>query len=103
MDGELHRDARPGRPRCVSSLRSRPAPRVRNNIGPQVRTIGGSLAALAILRGPSSLGIASPERGIMDMLLHYDEFESPVGRILFASGQDAVCALDFEEYRERMN
>jgi len=37
------------------------------------------------------------------MLLHYDEFASPIGRILFACDDRAVCALDFEEYRERMN
>ena len=36
------------------------------------------------------------------MLLHYDEFASPIGRILFASDGAAVCALDFEDYRERM-
>ena len=37
------------------------------------------------------------------MLLHYDEFASPIGRILFASNGQAICALDFEEYRTRMN
>lgn len=37
------------------------------------------------------------------MWLHYDEFDSPIGRILFASDGQAVCALDFEDYRERMN
>jgi len=37
------------------------------------------------------------------MLLYYDEFASPIGRILFASDEKAVCALDFEDYRERMN
>lgn len=37
------------------------------------------------------------------MLLNYDEFASPIGRILFASDEQAVYALDFEEYRERMN
>ena len=36
------------------------------------------------------------------MLLHYDEFTSPIGRILFASDGEAICALDFEDYRERM-
>jgi methylated-DNA-[protein]-cysteine S-methyltransferase len=36
------------------------------------------------------------------MLLHYDEFASPIGRILFASDGEAICALDFENYRERM-
>lgn len=37
------------------------------------------------------------------MLLYYDEFESPIGRILFAADSEAVCALDFEDYRARMN
>jgi len=37
------------------------------------------------------------------MLLHYDEFASPIGRILFVSDGQAVCALDFNDYRERMN
>lgn len=37
------------------------------------------------------------------MLLYYDEFESPIGRILFASDGEAIYALDFEDYRERMN
>jgi methylated-DNA-[protein]-cysteine S-methyltransferase len=36
------------------------------------------------------------------MLLHYDEFASPIGRILFASDGEAICALDFEDYLERM-
>ncbi len=36
------------------------------------------------------------------MLLHYDEFASPIGRILFASDARAICALDFEEYQQRM-
>jgi methylated-DNA-[protein]-cysteine S-methyltransferase len=36
------------------------------------------------------------------MLLHYDEFASPIGRILFASDGTAICALDFQEYVERM-
>jgi len=36
------------------------------------------------------------------MLLHYDEFASPIGRILFAADGGAICALDFEDYRERM-
>jgi methylated-DNA-[protein]-cysteine S-methyltransferase len=37
------------------------------------------------------------------MLLHYDEMDSPVGRILFASDGEAVCALDFEDFASRMN
>jgi len=36
------------------------------------------------------------------MLLYYDEFKSPIGQILFASDGQSVCALDFEQYRERM-
>ena len=36
------------------------------------------------------------------MLLNYDEFNSPIGRILFASGDEAVCALDFAGYEQRM-
>jgi methylated-DNA-[protein]-cysteine S-methyltransferase len=36
------------------------------------------------------------------MLLHYDEFSSPIGRILYASDGDAVCALDFSGYESRM-
>ena len=37
------------------------------------------------------------------MLLHYDEFNSPIGSILFASDGEAVCALDFAGYESRMN
>jgi methylated-DNA-[protein]-cysteine S-methyltransferase len=36
------------------------------------------------------------------MLLHYDDFNSPIGRILFASDGEAVCSLDFSGYEERM-
>ena len=36
------------------------------------------------------------------MLLEYGEFASPIGRILFASGGEGVCALDFADYEERM-
>src|SRR5579864_1094036 len=36
------------------------------------------------------------------MLLHYDEFESPIGRILFASDGQAICMLDFSGYEDRM-
>ena len=36
------------------------------------------------------------------MLLNYDEFDSPVGRILFASDAEAICALDFSGYESRM-
>ncbi len=37
------------------------------------------------------------------MLLHYDEFDSPIGRILFVSDGEAVCALDFAGFEPRMN
>ena len=37
------------------------------------------------------------------MLLEYDEFESPIGRILFASNDDGICALDYAGYENRMN
>lgn len=36
------------------------------------------------------------------MLLHYDETNSPIGRILFASDGQAVCALDYAGYESRM-
>ncbi len=36
------------------------------------------------------------------MLLEYDEFASPIGRILFASDGEATCALDFAGYEKRM-
>lgn len=36
------------------------------------------------------------------MVFHYDEFSSPIGRILFASDGEAVCSLDFSGYEERM-
>ena len=37
------------------------------------------------------------------MIFDYDEFESPIGRILFASGAGGICALDFAEYEKRMD
>lgn len=36
------------------------------------------------------------------MLLNYDEFGSPIGRILFASDGEAVCMLDFSGCESRM-
>jgi hypothetical protein len=36
------------------------------------------------------------------MLLDYDEFESPIGRILFASDSEGICALDYAGYESRM-
>jgi methylated-DNA-[protein]-cysteine S-methyltransferase len=35
-------------------------------------------------------------------LLDYDEFESPIGRILFASNGEGICALDYAGYESRM-
>jgi hypothetical protein len=35
------------------------------------------------------------------MLLDYDEFESPIGRIVFASNDDGICGLGFEGYEKR--
>ena len=32
------------------------------------------------------------------VLLDYDEFESPIGRILFASNDEGICALDYAGY-----
>ncbi len=37
------------------------------------------------------------------MIFDYDEFESPIGRILFASNAGGICALDFAEYEKRMD
>jgi len=37
------------------------------------------------------------------MLLDYDECESPIGRILFASNGEGICALDYAGYESRMN
>ncbi len=34
--------------------------------------------------------------------LNYDEIESPIGTILTAWHNGALCALDYEDYRERM-
>ncbi|HEX4595075.1 MAG TPA: methylated-DNA--[protein]-cysteine S-methyltransferase [Bryobacteraceae bacterium] len=36
------------------------------------------------------------------MFLDYDEFESPIGRILFASDEQGICALDYADYETRM-
>jgi methylated-DNA-[protein]-cysteine S-methyltransferase len=36
------------------------------------------------------------------MLLEYDEFASPIGRILFASDGQAICMLDFRGSEKRM-
>jgi methylated-DNA-[protein]-cysteine S-methyltransferase len=35
------------------------------------------------------------------MLLDYDEFESPIGRVVFASNSDGICGLGFEGYEKR--
>ena len=34
--------------------------------------------------------------------LEFDEFESPIGRILFASDGEGICALDYAGYESRM-
>jgi methylated-DNA-[protein]-cysteine S-methyltransferase len=36
------------------------------------------------------------------VLLDYDEFESPIGCILFASNAEGICALDYAGYESRM-
>ena len=36
------------------------------------------------------------------VLLDYDEVESPIGRILFASNDEGICALDYAGYESRM-
>ena len=40
---------------------------------------------------------------IKSTLLDYDEFESPIGRILFSSNADGICALDYAGYESRMD
>ncbi len=35
------------------------------------------------------------------MLLDYDEFPSPIGRVVFASTSDGICGLGFEGYEKR--
>ena len=35
-------------------------------------------------------------------LLDYDELDSPIGRILFASHDEGICALDYAGYEKRM-
>jgi len=37
------------------------------------------------------------------MIFDYDEFDSPIGRIVFASNGCGICALDFAEYEKRMD
>ncbi|HXA66051.1 MAG TPA: methylated-DNA--[protein]-cysteine S-methyltransferase [Bryobacteraceae bacterium] len=39
---------------------------------------------------------------IKDTVLDYDEFDSPIGRILFASNGEGICALDYTGYEARM-
>jgi methylated-DNA-[protein]-cysteine S-methyltransferase len=36
------------------------------------------------------------------MLLHYDEFDSPLGRMLFASDGQSVYTLEFGDHEDRM-
>jgi methylated-DNA-[protein]-cysteine S-methyltransferase len=35
------------------------------------------------------------------MLLDYDKFESPIGRIVFASNGEGICGLGFDGYEKR--
>ena len=58
------------------------------------------MASVAFVCGDVFMGIVTGEIG--NMLLHYDEFESPIGRILFACDGQAVCMLDFSGYEDRM-
>ena len=37
------------------------------------------------------------------VLLDFDECASPIGRILFASNAEGICALDYGDYESRMN
>jgi len=37
------------------------------------------------------------------MIFDYDEFASPIGRILFAANAQGICALDFAGYEKRMD
>jgi len=34
--------------------------------------------------------------------LHFDSFDSPIGKVLFALDGDKLCALDFEDFEDRM-
>jgi len=36
------------------------------------------------------------------MLLHHDEFKSPLGQILFVSDDEAICSLYFDNFGDRM-
>ena len=36
------------------------------------------------------------------VVLDYDEWQSPIGRILFASNCEGICALDYAGYESRM-
>ena|SRR5438876_868070 len=37
------------------------------------------------------------------MIFDYDEYVSPIGRILFATNAGEICALDFAGYEQRMD
>ena len=56
---------------------------------------------MALVRGSVFVGIFA-KKGLGIMLLHHDEFNSPIGQILFASDAETVCALDFAGYESRM-
>src|SRR6185437_9300446 len=101
---ELHRNARARRSGRLSVFRPRAVERRRRIVASPPGSDGGSMAALAFLRRAVPLGVARNkriERGSI-MLLHYDEFGSPIGSILFASDGEAVCAIDFSGYESRM-
>ena len=36
------------------------------------------------------------------MILDYDEFDSPIGRLPFASCGDGICALGFDGYQKKL-
>ncbi len=102
LDRELHRDARAGRSRCVSGFRSRSAQGRGRHLGAPIGGNRRSLAAVAILRGALLVGIFARKKGLAIMLLNYDEFDSPIGRMMFASDGDAVCTLEFSDHEDRM-
>jgi len=54
------------------------------------------VAAVARLRGD----VLVEDTGI-SMRLEYDEFESPIGRLLFTSDGEAICTLGFAGLEER--
>jgi len=47
------------------------------------------------------MGIA-PRKDLDVMLLDYDELESPIGRLIFATNSDGVCGLGFDGYEAEL-